>query len=328
LGGPSIPISEAADVSHGWIGGAIQVYRKIAGTWQYVPLAVNVFDADKYIYEWEGFWIIQYTTDELHLIMYTDRAAPALLARAPAAERWSVRLSCDMGDEGDYFNDAGFYSNSEMKILEPTDIMNPPDVPNPFRLYYIHDGKNYETYMTNERRDVYMWQVMLDPGGKIGKDARLFWNLENIPSEYAVLLKITGYDEVNLRTQNEVILQNVQKPIDMELFVYPVTSQVTSNNGLTPGDFFLSNVVPNPFNATATIKFGIPSGHGDFVTVEIVDISGHKVKTLWDESASAGYHTVVWDGTDKYGKTVSAGTYFCRIIHPEFTATKRAILVK
>jgi len=330
----TVSINTAVTVKN-WIFNPIYVYREVSpGVWNYFPLEITSFGADQNINEWEGFWILTNPTgaadQDLTLIMYTKAAAPdeGALAREIPEHRWSLRLSCEIGNDGDYLNYAGFSTVPNSDAFEPTEIMFPPDNPNPVRLYYVKDGRNLASAYYNEEQNLYCWNVRLEPGAQQGQDARLFWNLDSIPPEYAVMLKIPGYDEINLRTRNEVVLHNVQKPIDMELFVYPAVSSVAANNGLTPGDFFISNAVPNPFNATATIKFGIPAGHGDFVSIEIIDISGHKVKTLWNKSTEAGYHTVVWDGTDESGKTVPAGTYFCRIVHPEFVATKRTVLVK
>ncbi len=326
-------VNIAQAVSNHWILNPIYVYRKTEGTWQYVPLNINVSNANVYIYEWEGFWlnIDPACTDSLHLIMYVESQSPVSLLRIASGSdhsEWFVRLSCDMGDEGDYFNDAGYSSVMEKTAFEPTDIMNPPDIPEPMRLYYMVGEKNLASYYYNEEMDVYFWRVRLEPGAQRGKNARLFWNLEHIPPEYAVMIKIPGYEEVDLRTRNELTLESVIKPVDMELYVYPVSSPIARGETHIPDKFFMSSVIPNPFNTSATVEFGIPSGQGDMTTIEILDLSGHKIKTLWNKSTSAGYHTVIWDGTDETGRPVPAGTYLCRMVHPKFIRTRRAILIK
>ncbi|HDG67915.1 MAG TPA: hypothetical protein ENG11_02065, partial [candidate division Zixibacteria bacterium] len=131
-----------------------------------------------------------------------------------------------------------------------------------------------------------------------------------------------------LRTTNEYVLQDVQKPVDMELFVYAVTSPVAANENLVPDKFFLSSAIPNPFNTSATIKFGIPAGEGDFVTVEITDVSGRHIRTLWNRVTEPGYYSVVWDGTDDAGNPVPSGNYLCRIIHPKFREVTHAVLIR
>jgi flagellar hook assembly protein FlgD len=52
------------------------------------------------------------------------------------------------------------------------------------------------------------------------------------------------------------------------------------------------------------------------------------VAVLVDGPREVGRHTVVWDGTDKTGRTVSDGLYLCRIEAGSFKQTKKLLLVK
>jgi flagellar hook assembly protein FlgD len=52
------------------------------------------------------------------------------------------------------------------------------------------------------------------------------------------------------------------------------------------------------------------------------------VNTLVQESQTAGYKSVIWNGTDTNGKSVSAGIYLYQIQAGEYLQTKKMVLLK
>ncbi|MCD6177544.1 MAG: VCBS repeat-containing protein [Candidatus Cloacimonetes bacterium] len=84
---------------------------------------------------------------------------------------------------------------------------------------------------------------------------------------------------------------------------------------------------PNPFNPETTISFSVTQ-NSDFVTLEIFNIKGQKVKTLVNEILPAGNHSVVWDGTDDHDKKVSSGVYLYKMQAGNYLETKKMILMK
>ncbi len=78
-----------------------------------------------------------------------------------------------------------------------------------------------------------------------------------------------------------------------------------------PGAFELRQNAPNPFNPSTTIRFTVPQSGN--VNIAIYDATGRHVRTLVDGHIDAGYHEVVWDGTDALGRQVSSGVYLCRL---------------
>lgn len=65
---------------------------------------------------------------------------------------------------------------------------------------------------------------------------------------------------------------------------------------------------PNPFNPSTQINFLLPEASN--VTLEIYNILGERINTLYDQRLEAGVHTARWNATDNYGRAVSSGTYF------------------
>ena len=83
---------------------------------------------------------------------------------------------------------------------------------------------------------------------------------------------------------------------------------------------------PNPFNPFTTIEFLL--NNDGFVTLDMFNISGQKVNTLFAKYLPAGVHSVIWDGRDANGSVVSSGIYFCRLINGDNTSVHRMLLVK
>jgi len=84
---------------------------------------------------------------------------------------------------------------------------------------------------------------------------------------------------------------------------------------------------PNPFNPTTTISFSIPEQSK--IQIMIYNIKGQKVKTVTNESYDKGIHSVVWNGVDDSGKSVSSGVYFYNLnVNGKSNSIKRCLLLK
>ena len=93
-----------------------------------------------------------------------------------------------------------------------------------------------------------------------------------------------------------------------------------------PKDYALGQNVPNPFNPSTTIDYRLPEA-GD-VQLVIYNLLGQEVRTLVRESMDAGFHSVVWDGTDEFGKQVASGIYIYRMSAADFTQVQRMMVAK
>lgn len=76
-----------------------------------------------------------------------------------------------------------------------------------------------------------------------------------------------------------------------------------------PNALTLKQNMPNPFNPTTTIEFGLPEE--SMVTLRIYTLTGQLVEELVKSSMSAGYHSVTWDASSRpsgvYLYTLQAG---------------------
>jgi len=83
---------------------------------------------------------------------------------------------------------------------------------------------------------------------------------------------------------------------------------------------------PNPFNPTTEIKFSL--SHPSSVILDIYNVLGRKIKTIANDNFEAGYHSVLWDGTDEHGISMSSGVYFYKIKAGSFTETRKMLIIK
>ncbi|MDD5766214.1 MAG: T9SS type A sorting domain-containing protein [Candidatus Marinimicrobia bacterium] len=95
----------------------------------------------------------------------------------------------------------------------------------------------------------------------------------------------------------------------------------TKNENLVVNKFSLSQNFPNPFNPTTRIEFEIAEKAA--VNLTVFDIFGHSVKTLVNESKSAGHYSVTFDGSD-----LSSGIYFYKVVAGNQTMTRKMVLTK
>jgi len=93
-----------------------------------------------------------------------------------------------------------------------------------------------------------------------------------------------------------------------------------------PERFELDQNYPNPFNPATTIRFALPIDQS--VRIEIYNVLGRRVRLFDLGVLPAGYGTVKWDGTLSTGQRVGSGIYLYRIATPEFTDTKKMLLLK
>lgn len=97
----------------------------------------------------------------------------------------------------------------------------------------------------------------------------------------------------------------------------------------SPDEFAFVNSGPNPANPVAKFLMVIPRSAGVVpVRLNIFDVKGRLVRTLVDRTAEAGFHTTIWDGKDRDGRTVASGNYFARISAGKWQSETRVTILK
>jgi hypothetical protein len=98
------------------------------------------------------------------------------------------------------------------------------------------------------------------------------------------------------------------------------------NEHLSTNNCHLFQNHPNPFNSNTTISYNLKEP-GE-VIISIYNVRGQLIKKLVNGQQSIGRHSVVWDGKDENGETVSSGIYLYEIKSDRFEDTGKMILLK
>ncbi len=96
--------------------------------------------------------------------------------------------------------------------------------------------------------------------------------------------------------------------------------------GVTPDAVFTARNFPNPFNPSTKIEFTLP--RAGQVELKIYNVRGELVKTLLDQNMDAATHSVVWDGRNTTGQSVSSGVYFYSLKAGSYEKMEKMTLVK
>jgi aminopeptidase N len=111
------------------------------------------------------------------------------------------------------------------------------------------------------------------------------------------------------------------KTDDQDYTINVVNSQGISENDNVPTDFMVVGNYPNPFNSSTIIRLTLPeAGH---IRVDIFNMLGQKIETLYDGNMSAGEKEIVWNGS-----RAASGIYFYRVTSGNRTATRKMLMLK
>lgn len=112
------------------------------------------------------------------------------------------------------------------------------------------------------------------------------------------------------------------KPQDMKLS--DITMVALGGDGL-PADFKLYSNFPNPFNSSTVIRYDLPKN--DEVTVEVYNIIGERVASLFNGFQSAGRYELRFDASTVSGG-LSSGVYTLQVRTSEYKKALKMMLVK
>ena len=117
---------------------------------------------------------------------------------------------------------------------------------------------------------------------------------------------------------------------DIDLWIGAVHSadivNVDNYKVLFPDKLRIYNAYPNPFNPVTSLSYDLPNN--SVVKITVHDMMGRVVKTLVNDSQTAGFKSVQWNATNDKNEPVSAGLYLYTIQAGEFRQTKKMVLLK
>ena len=183
------------------------------------------------------------------------------------------------------------------------------------------------------------------------------WNLNDNELEYHLRVSSTAIGDHDVDTTGTTVLVSYQEIIelmiennattayiDWTVYVTDGTDTLEADNApfsfiidgenalssyfdnVIPEQYALHQNYPNPFNPITSLRYDLPEN--SMVTITIYDMLGREVRTIMNEVQDAGYKSIIWNATNDYGQTVSAGIYLYQIKTEGFVQTKKMILLK
>ncbi len=114
------------------------------------------------------------------------------------------------------------------------------------------------------------------------------------------------------------------------LYAQKISNETVSNSDpVAPPvqTFHLAQNYPNPFNPSTTISFSVQDNKQPFA-LNIYNIKGQLVRTLYRGKLNKGQHAIVWDGMDDQFQPVGSGVYMYRLISGNRMETKKMMMIK
>lgn len=292
---------------------------------------------------WEGYALFDGAGEEQVVFNPSidgARRTPPVSERLRAADEatslnWLISLHAWAGGLGDTANVVGMVEGAQ-DGPDVHDLPEPPAWEGWTKLYFPHDtwdGTNAEFSAdfrspgsAGERWDFEVTHgigavsILLEAAG-----------LERIPLLFEVYLYDSDRHEAHdLRADPQWYVLPAGTGEVRHFTLAVATSEYLASDSLLaaapPPVHGLDQNSPNPFNQSTLIRFALP--RGGFTELRIYDVRGRLVKTLAEGERPAGYHAVVWDGTDEDGCLAPGGVYFSRLGCPGFAAERKMLLLK
>ena len=167
-----------------------------------------------------------------------------------------------------------------------------------------------------------------------GSELRLVaYNLSNKPiaagdgTLFRLSMALNSLDDIE---SSQLVVSIADSASNFDKAVPNIPAKRFVNITDVPTNFVLYQNYPNPFNGTTKIEYEVPEadGRGARVLLQVFDVLGGKIKTLVAKFHFGGRYSVVWDGKDDAGRTVSSGAYYYRLISGDYVSGKKMILLK
>jgi hypothetical protein len=120
-------------------------------------------------------------------------------------------------------------------------------------------------------------------------------------------------------------IQDITLDFWMELsYMGPLA--IAGEIALQSGQFKLHQAYPNPFNPSTTLKYEM--GSAGPVSIDVFDVNGRKIRSLYTGIQTPGQHEVRWDAKNDNGRSMSSGVYLFKVNVNGKMHTAKTLLLK
>ena len=167
------------------------------------------------------------------------------------------------------------------------------------------------------------------------RGAQEFITPEGFPAALLQIYTESSKEEISLwllrADGSEVELANrfTSQP-NATLGSYPVFINLEPKSGdpeVAPLPTRLYDCYPNPFNPDTTISFNLAEENA-MVSINIYNLKGQRVRRLTRAEYTRGKHSLLWNGADDSGRTLSSGIYMIKLQAGKYRKTVKALMSK
>jgi hypothetical protein len=329
--------------------GAYTTWSQAYGSMSYSWVSGFGFGVSHEVDSWIGYWInvLKGNVDLIYpqagvYETFTKVAAKGAIVKTVNPAEFALRISAKGTAGSDVRNDLYNYIVVDEDALDGNDIYDicEPDVAPPSGFFngYFEQGINrlMVDAKDNFNSSSKTWTFVVKdlPAGMVVK---LMWPRNRMPSGSDCSW---GVNTIDSRWHLTITDLTTSVTRDMHAdTVYSFTyngirrfritlSDISTGAPETnlPKEFALSPNFPNPFNATTQFTVALPKESD--LTVEIYDMLGHKVTTMFDGHKPVGWHKMVWDGRDASGHDVPSGVYLYKVVAGDYRDVRKMTLIK
>lgn len=258
------------------------------------------------------------------------------VAKFSSDQTWKIQICANCGSAQDNYSYLGVNPNASME-WDIYDRYEPPSVGNYVMVYFPHEdwSLNPDVYAADIQPcsdEGNIWDFEAQTNISNSEVMLTFRGINNVPELFDMCLIDKNLEIIrNLRADICYSYFSISgdTPKKLRLIVGKQNFIEDNNFGIKaiPKTFELFQNFPNPFNQATIIRYALPEEEA--VTLAIFNILGERVKSLVNnESQNAGYHLVVWDGTNDNSMRVGAGIYFCILKTKIEIKQKKILLIK
>ena len=103
-------------------------------------------------------------------------------------------------------------------------------------------------------------------------------------------------------------------------------NSLSTDDVFLPKEHTLHQNYPNPFNPSTVISFSLSKE--EFVSIDIYDINGTHMISLFNGKKNIGTHHLNWNGKDKSGALITTGQYFYQLRTSSLSAVMKMLFIK
>jgi len=252
----------------------------------------------------------------------------------PEAEEnilWKVNITLKSEKYSDDCNVIGVAEDAA-KGLDKLDHRKPHavDKVSSIDIHFCEPTGNHIVLARDFRPDISefeMWNLQVNTPGK--KEVILFFDMiKDIPEDLDIfLVDVASAKYQDLREAVEYRIKPLRSITDFRVIIGKPDFVKEQMDKFLPTVYELSQNYPNPFNPETMIPVTLKED--SYISLNIYDILGRKVKTLFQGQKIRGIHHFQGNGTNSTGSKLASGVYIYKLdIKNEASFFKKMILLK